>query len=239
LIARTPEDTVTGRNVVDRLAALCAMGGEFERARALLREARAFDERQRMPLTYDWVMCAAYVETLAGEASTAEAVLREACERPETLGDAPWLATFTAALAEVLCDQHRFDEAHELAGTAASLAHRDDVLVQGMWRRARARTAARRGDLAAALTLACEANELFDGTDALNERAAARLAGAEVLFLAARHHDAAIAAKETLALLRQKGNVAGLRRAQAHLDEIGIGDVEGEEPVGSSPLASD
>jgi ATP/maltotriose-dependent transcriptional regulator MalT len=214
------------------------MRGAFERARALLHEARASDARRQTAPSYDWVMPAAYVETLAGEVSTAETLLREACERFETRGDATWLATFTAMLAEALCDQHRFDEAHELTRTATGLAHREDVLVQATWRRVRARTAARKGDLAEALGLAREANELLDETDALNERAAARVAYAEVLHLASRPDAADVAAEEGLALLRQKGNVAGLRRAQAHLAETGIGHDGGEEPVGSSPSVS-
>jgi DNA-binding SARP family transcriptional activator len=238
LLADAPEDMVTRRYVVTHLAALYAMRGSFERARALLREARAFDARHQTAPSDDWVMPAAYVETLAGEVSTAETLLREACERFETRGDATWLATFTARLAEALCDQHRFEEAHELTRTATGLAHREDVLVQATWRRTRARTAARKGDLPEALALAREANELLDETDALNERAAARLGSAEVLSLASRHDDAAVAAEEGLALLRQKGNVAGLRRARAYLNELGIVHVEGEERVGSSPPVS-
>jgi DNA-binding SARP family transcriptional activator len=238
LLALAAEDVITRRAVVVHLASLYAMRGKFERARALLREARAFHAGRRAPPWYDWVMPAAHVETLAGQVSAAEAVLREACEWFEAQGDATWVATFTAARAEALCLQRRFDEAHELAERASRLAHREDVLVQGMWRRARARTLARAGARAEALALAREANELLDGTDALNERAAARLVAAEVLHLATRRVDAVAVADEGLALLRQKGNVAGLRRAQTYLDEIGIGRVEGKEPVGSSPSGS-
>jgi ATP/maltotriose-dependent transcriptional regulator MalT len=227
LIARARDDTITRSHMAVYLASLCAMRGDFARARALLGEARAFVELQRALPSHDWVMRAAYVETLAGDVASAEAVVREACERLGTRGDATWLATFTAVLAEVVYLQDRFEEAHELAGAAADLAHRDDVLTQAIWRRVGARTAARAGDASAALALAAEANELLDETDALNLRADTRLAGAEALALSSRRDDAVVAAEQGLALLRRKGNVAGLRRARARLDLLGIGTRRG------------
>jgi ATP/maltotriose-dependent transcriptional regulator MalT len=238
LLALAGDDAITRRYVVVSLARLFAMRGTFGRARTLLREASDFDETLRSPQADDVMRAAAELATLMGKLDDAEMLLRELGQRFEARGAETWVATFNAALAEVLCLQGRSDEALALADQAAVLAHRDDVLVHGVWRRARARTAARRGDLAVALTLVREANELFETTDELNERAATRLAGAEVLVLAARHDEAATAAGEGLALLRRKGNTAGIRRARAQLAAIGIGAIEGEEPVGASPSAS-
>jgi hypothetical protein len=93
------------------------------------------------------------------------------------------------------------------------MAAPDDVQAQVAWRSARALVLADSGDTDAAESLARGAVEMARHTDDLNLRARALLAHAAALTGDERE----TAAAEALALLDEKGNVAGRRRAEAAL----------------------
>jgi tetratricopeptide (TPR) repeat protein len=106
--------------------------------------------------------------------------------------------------------QERFDEAEETAETARESALPGEVHQQVVWRTVAARLASRKGDEAAAERLAREAVLLTADTDALNLRADALVALADVLRAREREDEAVAAVAEAVELYRRKGNVAAL-----------------------------
>ena len=84
----------------------------------------------------------------------------------------------------------------------------------------RAKVAARRGDFETAQTLAQEAAELAEPTDAFNWSGNICLDQAEVLRLAGRPEDAAEAVGKAAELFEQKRNVVSTARARSLLSEL-------------------
>jgi ATP/maltotriose-dependent transcriptional regulator MalT len=164
-------------------------------------------------------MASASVESLAGDLATAAAILEDACASLNRDNDRAWLATFTAALGDVVYEQGRWDEAFVLSATAEALAPGDDVTAQLLWRRVRAMAMARRGELVEAEQFAQDAVELSTTTDEPSKRAAALLSLAEVLHLASRTREARVAAAKAITLLEQKDDSARLAQARARLSD--------------------
>jgi tetratricopeptide (TPR) repeat protein len=200
------EDLAGEASVRAFLGALEGMRGRFDEAGKLIGEARAlFDDlghttavgRTCGPL-------AAFVHLLADDVAAAETDLREACTILRLTRDRGRLATEAASLADVLYRQRRYDEARRWIRTAEQNTASDDVGAQFAWRSVRAKLHARRGYHARAETLAREAVQLAERTDALNQRAETFLALAEVLQLGDRDGAAAAAASATR-LFEQKG----------------------------------
>ena len=80
-----------------------------------------------------------------GRLEQAEGLLRSVYDFFRDQGDANNALQLAAALADVLCDMGRFDEADLLAGEVAREAAEDDLEVQVAWRSVRARTLIARG----------------------------------------------------------------------------------------------
>jgi tetratricopeptide (TPR) repeat protein len=89
------------------------------------------------------------------------------------------------------------------------------VLSQALWRTARAKILARRGELARAEAFAREAVAFAEPTDLLGTRADALVDLAEVLALAGRREESLAALRDAAALYERKGDVTSLARAQA------------------------
>ena len=87
------------------------------------------------------------VEMLAGDPEAAEADLRRACETLERLGEKGFLSTRAGLLAHALCAQGRYEEAGTFIELAASSTSADDRLTQALWRSAKAKVVASRGDV--------------------------------------------------------------------------------------------
>lgn len=151
-------------------------------------------------------------ESLAGDIEHAERILREACAILECEGDTAWLATQTAALAELVGDAGRHGEALALSARAMKLRQEGDLPAEVAWRRARAKAMANLGGVAEAEVLAREALHLLEPTDELTEQARSHLTLAEVLRLADREAEAADETDAARRLLAAKGNVALLER---------------------------
>jgi tetratricopeptide (TPR) repeat protein len=95
------------------------------------------------------------------------------------------------ALADVLCDMGRFEEADLLVSEVAREAPPDDLEVQVSWRSVRARTRIAGGDPAGAVRLAQEAAAMADSTDFVLLQAEAHRWLAEAFAAAGRVDDAA------------------------------------------------
>jgi class 3 adenylate cyclase/tetratricopeptide (TPR) repeat protein len=203
--------------VLDHLAGLHAMRGEFDTARRLIAEREAVMAELGLTMHTAVSHDEAFVAMLAGDAARAEAVLRAGYERLVEMGEKALLATTAAMLAQSVYEQGHLDDAWKFTVTAEETAAADDLSAQIGWRTARARILARRDDIPEAKRLSEEAVRLAARTDWLSDHADALLSRAEVLELAGEPEAAAGALHAAIALYEQKGNTIGLRRARSQL----------------------
>jgi class 3 adenylate cyclase/tetratricopeptide (TPR) repeat protein len=205
----------------DRAQAL-AMLGRFDEARSILDEVRAklSDRGAAIALATTTSMAAVEVELLAGDPAAAAALGEEGCALLEELGTAAFLSTAAATLAQALYAAGRLDDAEAWASRAAELGSSDDVATEMLWRQAKAKVLARRGDHGEAERLAREAVARGEQTDVLEGQGGAHLDLAEVLALAGRPGDAAEALERALERFERKGSVVSAQRARGRLAEL-------------------
>jgi ATP/maltotriose-dependent transcriptional regulator MalT len=147
-------------------------------------------------------------ELLDGDPAAAEAKLREAAEMLRQLGETTTLANVTALLAETLFRQGRLEEALEQIEEAKDNSSVQDVCAQVYWRGPAAKSLALQGRVAIAQQIARGAVALAEPTDFSTMHANALLDLAFVLRTANRADEAEAAARDALALLDAKGNIA-------------------------------
>ncbi len=199
-------------------APLEAMRGEFDVARKLLADGRAiFDELELKVFGVNTAHEAYFVHMLAGDPVAAAEELRAACEVLEELGERGFLSTNAGRLAHALIALGDLGGAEDAAELCASAAAADDLISQSLWRGARARALAARGETTRAIALAKEAAEMHPGDGDINARADLLSDLAEVLSVAGRANDAAAALREALELYEAKGNLVSAARTRAAL----------------------
>ena len=203
--------------VLDHLAGLEAMRGEFAAARQLIAERKAVMAELGVTMHTAVSHDEAFVALLSADAASAEAVLRAGYVRLSEMGEKALLASTAAMLAHSIVEQGHLDDAWEFTQVAEETAAADDVSAQIGWRSVRARILARRGEAPEAKRLSAEALTLAARTDWLSEHADALLAHAEVLGLAGEPAAAADAFRGAIALYERKGNTIGARRARSML----------------------
>jgi tetratricopeptide (TPR) repeat protein len=197
---------------------VAAMQGRFDEARALRERAKALFDDLGLLLEQTWAAhFFGWLEMLAGDFPAAEAELRHGCEISRRIGDTGYLSTTLGILADVVCEQGRYEEAVRLSEEAEEAGAPDDVMTQVLWRVARAKALARLGEFEEGERLAREAVSLARGTDSLNETAQTLGALAETLRLAGREGEARDALGEALGLYERKGNVVMARRTREAL----------------------
>jgi tetratricopeptide (TPR) repeat protein len=162
----------------------------------------------------------AETERLAGRLEEAERLFRESHEAFDEIGETGFNSTVTGLLALTLCDLARFDEAEESADTSRTLTAEDDFASQAVWRMAKARVLADRGEFEEALTLADEAVEIVDRTDYLVWQGDGYEVRGMVLQAAGRGEHARAAFDEALARYERKGNVPAAARIRAQVDSL-------------------
>jgi tetratricopeptide (TPR) repeat protein len=207
--------------VATSLAELRAMQGEFEQARSLC--ARAQEIYDELGLRYmRAVRCVtnAAVELLAGDAAAAASELRAGYDALESMGERGVRATVAAFLAHTLSLQGAYEEAERFAAISEEAAAAADVVTQAMLRAARAVATVRSGDAARAEKLAREAVELAESTDFLDFEATMLLALADVVHVAGRNDEAGELVERARATCERKGNVVGVRNAEAWLGRL-------------------
>jgi class 3 adenylate cyclase/tetratricopeptide (TPR) repeat protein len=221
VLEETSENPVVGPAFLVSLGGLHAMCGRFGEARGLLGQGRSLFEELGLKV---WVagmsLLSADVELLARDAEAAERDLRVAYEALERMGERGLLSAVAAQLGRALCAQERYDEAEGFAQIGQELAHSDDVAAQMLWRTTRAKVLARRQRLEEAESLARQACEITENTDALNSQGLCLTTLAEVLLLAGRGKEAAPFLARALKLFEQKGNVVAATSAQATLANL-------------------
>ena len=202
-------------------AVLEAMSGEFELARELLAEGtQAITDLGLTVWAANNAQETFFVETLAGDPKSAADTLRASYATLEELGERGFLSSIAGFLAHTLCALGEFEEADRFSRAGETAATPDDVLSQVLWRTARAKIRAERGDAEGAEVLAREAVGLAEATDLLNTQGDALLDLASVLAHGPRREDALAAAEEAARRFEQKGNRASLARARALAREL-------------------
>jgi class 3 adenylate cyclase/tetratricopeptide (TPR) repeat protein len=221
ILEEMPENPVVRPAFIVCLGGLHAMCGRFDEARRHLGQGRSLFEELGLKV---WVagmsLLSADVELLARDAEAAERELRGAYGALERMGERGLLSAVAAQLGRALCAQERYGEAERFAQVSQELAHRDDVAAQMLWRTTRAKILARRQDLEEAESLARQAHEITERTDALNSRGLCLTTLAEVLLLAGREEDAAPLLGQALKLFELKGNVVAAMRARQTLANL-------------------
>jgi tetratricopeptide (TPR) repeat protein len=196
------------------VAVLEAMRGRVEVARALYSDG----ERGLADLGLSLLLAGARTYT-----GTAELIMRapDAAEREfrsgyaalDEIGERAVLSTMAALLARALVAQGRWDEAERFTIISEQTAAEDDVASQLLWRGARARVLASRGEFEDAQQLAREAVSLGRTSDFANTQADVLMDLAHVLHLAGKEV-AAAAIAEAISMYDSKGNVASAREAR-------------------------
>jgi ATP/maltotriose-dependent transcriptional regulator MalT len=193
-----------------------AMRGDFGLARELLAAGRQSLDQLGLSV---WAAVTAqeafFVEMLAGDPAAAAATLRRSDEALREMGERSFRSTIAGLLAHALCALGEDDEAERFSRECEESAADEDVFSQVLWRSARAKVLARRGEAGAAEAAAGEAVAIADRTDLLNTQADALLDLAEVLALAGRAAEARDAALEAAERFERKGNLPSLARARA------------------------
>ncbi len=202
------------------LAHLYAMRERFDEAFELLDQARSIGEE--FGLTFQLARMrdlSAAVYLLNGDPAGAERELGESCAAFEAMGERGRLCSDLAYLASVIFAQGRVGEAEAWVVRARALSLEDDANSLIGCRQVEALILAARERHDEAERLAREAVALTDPEN-LAHRPFALLDLAEVLRLGGNPSDAAAQATDALALLEQKGNLAGASQARAFLDAL-------------------
>jgi tetratricopeptide (TPR) repeat protein len=144
--------------------------------------------------------------------------VREACETAEATGALANFMWYCCALGQALLELGRDDEAEHWVERGRETAPSEEPLPQMLWRQARGRVLARRGELQEGERLAREAVAFAEQTDMLNAHGDALIDLAEVLGLAGR--DAQAELEQALALYERKGNLVMAERTRSKLAEL-------------------
>ena len=204
-------------------AALEAMAGEAQLARELLAEgAQVIDELGLTVLAAVIAQEAFFVETLGGDVEKAAEILHDSYETLEQMGERSYLSTIAGFLAQALYTQGEYDEAERLSRASEAAAAANDVVSQVLWRSARAKIKARRGQVEEAHALAREAVGIAETTDLLNTQGDAFSDLAEVLALAGRPEEAVPALEQAAFCYEKKGNRTSLDRARLAARELAV-----------------
>jgi tetratricopeptide (TPR) repeat protein len=205
-------------------ALVLAMAGRFDEAREEIRASGSFlDRADQMVHSLSSRWAVANAKDLAGDpAGAKQEVLAAFLNMRDKRGEGSEARALRAAgeLALLCCDQGDWHEAAEYLSYGQDVDRSEPVegkLYTVLRLAARARLAAKGGDLAGALTLARSAVEVAERRDWLNYRARAWLALAEVQRAKGQEAEAEDAVANALRLYEAKGNVAAAARLEARL----------------------
>jgi class 3 adenylate cyclase/tetratricopeptide (TPR) repeat protein len=208
--------------VRSRHAEALAMVGRFAEARALLAELHAelVERGVGSAIAATVGESEMQVEFLAGNPAAAVEAGGRVCTLLDAMGESAHLSTVAGELALACCELGRLEDAARWADRAAELGSSDDAVTQVLWRQARAKVVARRGELVEAERVAREAIAIGESTQMLDTPAGSYAALAEVLTLAGRPAEATEALGEALARFERKGNLVMAERMRDRLAEL-------------------
>jgi class 3 adenylate cyclase/tetratricopeptide (TPR) repeat protein len=195
-----------------------AMLGRFEESRALLTELLAeLSDRGATTVLAAVAGVTIDIELLAGDPAAAVAVGEESCRLHEEFSHWSQLSTAAGGTAQAYYALGSLDEAERWAARSEELGAVDDATTQILWRQARAKVLARRGEHAEAERLAREAVAIGAETEMLNAQADADADLAEVLMLTGDLHGAAQEFERALSRYERKENLVMAGRMRDRL----------------------
>ena len=154
---------------------------------------------------------------LAGDPAAAAEYGAEGCRLQEELGESRFLAAAAATFAQALYALDRLDEADAWVARAAELGASDDVWTQMLWRQAKAKILARRGQRHEAERIANEAVQICEDTQMLDMQGDVHADFGEVLLLDGKTGEAARALQQALERYERKGNLVSAQRTRDRL----------------------
>jgi len=204
------------------LSWLEAIGGSFERARALL-DAMATNADE-LGATFYIAGCGYWsgeAAMLEGSLELAEEAYERGAELLEGIGERLFASSVLARLGECRRLQGDLAGAIELTERVEAMAADGDIQVQSQWRSIRAETLVGLGSVEEGRRLAKEAAKITRRTEFFSFNADAHLSLARVERAAGERDRALGAAREALGAYEAKGNVVGAGRAREVLDSLG------------------
>jgi len=205
----------------DHLALLYAYAGRREDADAAMERSRRVRRELGQELdTAALALDSTWIAILGGQPERAEPELKAAAELLDRAGERGFLASVTAMLADVLFRLGRDEEAEEWTQRSEQSAMPEDVEAQAMWRMARAKVLARRGQAEAAMRLSDEGLEWMRHSGNVQLKGDGLSDRGEVLCLLGRSEEARPVLEEALAVYDQKGIVPAIERTRSMLAEI-------------------
>jgi class 3 adenylate cyclase len=206
------------------LAMLLAGAGRIEQAYTVLATgSELLDQVPSVPRA-EISQFAGMIHLMGGDPVRAEVELRSALAAAEPFSDQINRCEAAAVLAHCLVDEGNTREAATWAEASRAAAAADDLGNQIAWRTAIVRVEARNGGADPAVSLAREAVELAERTDAPSMQGDALMAEAEAQLWAGGLDRARAAAERALERYRSKGITASARRAEELLAAIATGD---------------
>jgi class 3 adenylate cyclase/Flp pilus assembly protein TadD len=222
MLARDLRHKQSEAMILNSLACLVALDGDFDRARNLYRQARSMlEDVGARVLAASTSFMLARVELLAGAPEAAEVDLRQDYERLEELGEVFIRPSIGAMLAHALLAQGRLEEAETLAVEAQSLTSGDDIEVDAICLAVRAKVLAHRGDVSEAVQLAEGAVSAIPRVEAPLMRTDALVDLAGIYVAAGKLEQARTALEEARDLAVLKEMAVPLARVDALLDGLG------------------
>jgi len=150
----------------------------------------------------------------------AEELLRTGFEALRDMGERGRMSTLACDLARLRWQQHRDDEAWELAEAGRQAALGDDIVSQMYWRSVEALVLARHGEHARAAQLSDQAIALAEPIENPNGRGDVLLDRAHTLLMAGRRDEAAAAARRALEAYSAKENRSSARQARKLIAQL-------------------
>ncbi|HYY03617.1 MAG TPA: hypothetical protein VE736_07005, partial [Gaiellaceae bacterium] len=150
----------------------------------------------------------------------AEELLRRGFEALRDIGERGRMSTLACELARLRWQQHRDDEAWELAEAGREAALVDDVVSQMYWRSIEALVLARRGEHERAMQLSDEALALAEPIENPSGRGDVLLDRAHTLLIAGRRDEAAAAAQRALEAYSAKERYSSARQAGKLIEQL-------------------
>jgi class 3 adenylate cyclase/tetratricopeptide (TPR) repeat protein len=189
-------------------AALLALSGRFAEARQSWQQGFAMLEELGLRIYSAGMSQERFdIERLAGDLPAAEAVLRDACDVLEELGEKGFLCTRSACLGLCLALQGRPAEVEPFLELAARTMTEDASDVVNLIQRARAAVSMSQGSLAAAEEHARQALGAIADWDMPNDKGATLVQLAEILAASGQTDEAMSAYAEALELFEHKENL--------------------------------
>ena len=198
--------------------ALLALSGSFDEARRSWQDGVAILEELGLPLLAAGMSQERFdIEWLAGDLAAAEAVLRQACDVLQKLGEKGFLSTRAGYLGLCLVMQGRPAEAEPFLELALEAMSDDSSDVVNIVELARAADFLLKGSLVEAEEHARKAVDAIAGWEMPKVRGDSLVVLGDVLAAAGRTEEGVAVYSEALALYEQKENLVGATRVSQSL----------------------